>query len=302
MAKLEYSATEPPERGDCLRLDGEVITIEVASPTDGGFDLIVRRSDGALVDRTITSEQLARARIPENDGEGQPTRGLASLWGRWMQYTSHRLRSAALATRPLRPFAHQDEAVFDHMLPQPRLRFLLADEPGTGKTIMTGMYLVEGRRRGLIPGPSIVVVPAHLVQKWQEELEDFFGILASRLSPEVARDPKDLDPRVNVWVTSMDLFTRNPDVQRKAAGSQASWSLAVFDEAHRLTPTSRYLSAAQELAARSHHLLLLTATPHRGKEHFFRGLCNLLDAALYPWDSDDDRYEALLGDKSGHSG
>ena len=140
----------------------------------------------------------------------------------------------------------------------------------------------------------MVVVPAHLVQKWQEELDDFFGIQASRLTPEVARDPKDLDPRVDVWITSVDLYTHNRDVRRKVAGARASWSLAVFDEAHRLTPTSRYLAAAQELAPGTHHLLLLTATPHRGKEHFFRGLCNLLDPALYPWDPDEDDYEGSL--------
>src|SRR5437588_11315718 len=209
---------QPPARGERLRLDGELVTIEMASATDSGVDLIVRRPAGALEDRTMTFAQLAAARVPENDGQGSSTAALAGLWGRWMQYTSPRLRSAALATRPLRPFAHQDEAVFDHMLPQPRLRFLLADEPGTGKTIMTGMYLVEGRRRGLIPGPVVLVVPAHLVQKWQEELEDFFGILASRLTPEVARDPKDLDPRVDVWITSVDLYTHNPDVPRQVAG------------------------------------------------------------------------------------
>lgn len=286
--------TELPKRGQRLRLDGDLLTVETAIASDTGVDLIVRRPDGVLTDRTVTWEQLSAAAVPENDGQGRPAQALAGFWGRWMQYASPRLRSATLATRPLKPFAHQDEAVFDHMLPQPRLRFLLADEPGTGKTIMTGMYLVEGRRRGLIPGPSMIVVPAHLTQKWQEELEDFFGIRASRLTPEVARDPKDLDPRVDVWVTSLDLFTHSPDVRRKAAGSRASWSLAVFDEAHRLTPTSRYLAAAQELAARSHHLLLLTATPHRGKEHFFRGLCNLLDAALYPWSPDVEFYDARL--------
>lgn len=288
------AAAEPPTRGERLRLDGELVTVETAAMTDSAIDLIVRRSDGALEDRTISPSQLAEARVPENDGSGSAPAGLAGLWGRWMQYTSPRLRSAALATRPLRPYAHQDEAVFDHMLPQPRLRFLLADEPGTGKTIMSGMYLVEGRRRGLIPGPSILVVPAHLVQKWQEELEDFFGVRASRLTPDVARDPKDLDPRVEVWVTSVDLFTHNPDVRRKIAGNRASWSLAIFDEAHRLTPTSRYLAAAEELASRSHHLLLLTATPHRGKEHFFRGLCHLLDPELYPWDAEVDDYDSAL--------
>lgn len=283
-----------PLRGERLRLDGELVVVEGVAVTEVGIDLIVRSPDGRLRDHTVTFAQYSAARVPENDGHGISSPALAGLWGRWMQYTSPRLRSSALATRPLRPYAHQDEAVFDHMLPQPRLRFLLADEPGTGKTIMTGMYLVEARRRSLIPGPVVIVVPAHLVQKWQEELEDFFGIRASRLTPDVARDPKDLDPRVEVWVTSIDLFTHNPDVRRKVAGKRASWSLAVFDEAHRLTPTSRYLAAAAELAGRSHHLLLLTATPHRGKEHFFRGLCHLLDPELYPWDPDDDSYDAPL--------
>jgi superfamily II DNA or RNA helicase len=286
--------TELPRRGQRLLIGGDLVAVEMAAKTDSGVDLIVRLPEGALIDRSLTWEQLSRAQVPENDGQGLPRQALAGLWGRWMQYASPRLRSAALATRPLKPFAHQDDAVFDHMLPQPRLRFLLADEPGTGKTIMTGMYLVEARRRGLIPGPSLIVVPAHLVQKWQEELEDFFGIRASRLTQDVARDPKDLDPRVEVWIASLDLFTHNTDVRRKATGPRASWSLAVFDEAHRLTPTSRYLASAQELGANSHHLLLLTATPHRGKEHFFRGLCNLLDPALYPWTIEGDEDSVRL--------
>jgi superfamily II DNA or RNA helicase len=288
------STIDVPKPGQWLRLNGELLRVVSATPNATGADLVLRHSDGSLLDRSESWETLAVARVQENDGAGKPENALAALWGRWMQYASPRLRSAALATRSLKPFAHQDEAVFDHMLPQPKLRFLLADEPGTGKTIMTGMYLVEGRRQGLIPSPSLVVVPAHLVQKWREELEDFFGIRASILTPEVARDPKDLDPRVDVWIASLDLFTHNPDVRRKAAGARASWSLAVFDEAHRLTPTSRYLAAAQELANRSHHLLLLTATPHRGKEHFFRGLCNLLDPEMYPWEADNEKYEKPL--------
>lgn len=285
---------ELPARGSTLQIDGQLVSVEAASATETGADLIVRLPNGHIEDRTLSWTQLAGARVPENDGAGNSALGLAGLYGQWMRYVTPRIRSAALATRELDPLAHQDEAVFDEMLPQPKLRFFLADEPGTGKTIMTGMYLREGRRRGLIAGASIIVVPAHLVLKWQEELEDFFGIQASVLTREVARDPMDLDPRVNVWLVSLDLYTGNPDVRRKAAGSTASWSLAVFDEAHRLTPTSRYLGAAQELAARSHHLLLLTATPHRGKEHFFRGLCHLLNPALYPWDPDNDSYDTPL--------
>ena len=212
-----------------------------ATPTASGADLVIRRGDGTLVDAVLTRAELEQGSVPENDGQGDARKALGGLWARWMQHAIPRIRSAVLATRPLQPFAHQDEAVFTHMLPQPRLRFLLADEPGTGKTIMTGMYLAEGTRRGLIPGRAVIVVPAHLVEKWRRDLRRYFAIDARRLTPELARDPAELDPRYQVWVVSVDLFTYNPDVRRKVAGPRASWSLAVFDEAHRLTPTSQYL-------------------------------------------------------------
>ncbi|EID81743.1 helicase domain-containing protein [Rhodococcus opacus RKJ300 = JCM 13270] len=283
-----------PVVGTQITIDGELVVVIAVTETSNGADLVVRRGDGSLGDAAVTHADLASSAVPINDAGGEPNRVLSGMWARWMQYAVPRIRSAVLATRPLRPFAHQDEAVFTHMLAQPRLRFLLADEPGTGKTIMTGMYLAEGTRRGLIPGNTIIIVPAHLVEKWRRDLRRYFGIVAERLTPEIARDPKDLDPRVTVWVVSVDLYTYNPDVRRKIAGSRASWSLTVFDEAHRLTPTSQYLGAAREVAARTHHLLLLTATPHRGKEHYFRGLMNLLDPTLYPWDPRQSEYETAL--------
>ena len=283
-----------PVPGAQVTIDGQLVTIAAATTTLSGAELIFTRSDGSLDRASLDAADLAAAYVPINDAGGHPERALTGLWGRWMQHAVPRIRSAVLATRPLKPFAHQDEAVFTHMLAQPRLRFLLADEPGTGKTIMTGMYVAEGTRRGLIPGRTVIVVPAHLVEKWRRDLRRYFAIEADRLTPELARDPKDLDPRVNVWVVSVDLFTYNGDVRRKIAGARASWSLAVFDEAHRLTPTSQYLTAARELSVRTHHLLLLTATPHRGKEHFFRGLLNLLDPTLYPWDPRQTEYDTAL--------
>ncbi|TQM11051.1 helicase-related protein [Pseudonocardia kunmingensis] len=283
-----------PEPGAQVAVDGKLVTVLAATPSPSGADLVFRRGDGTLGEASLDASDLHRALVPVNDSGGDPERALTGLWGRWMQYAVPRIRSAVLATRPLRPYAHQDEAVFTHMLAQPRLRFLLADEPGTGKTIMTGMYLAEGTRRGLIPGRTVIVVPAHLVEKWRRDLRRYFAIEADRLTPELARDPKELDPRVSVWVVSVDLYTYNTDVRRKVAGTRASWSLAVFDEAHRLTPTSQYLTAARELGAGTHHLLLLTATPHRGKEHFFRGLLNLLDPTLYPWDPRQTEYDTAL--------
>ncbi|MDB4872458.1 MAG: hypothetical protein JWL97_3462, partial [Gemmatimonadales bacterium] len=283
-----------PTTGTQISVDCQLVTVVMATATVTGVDLVVRKPDGSLTDAALTTAELAAASIPANDAGGDAERALTGMWGRWMQHAVPRIRSAVLATRPLKPFAHQDEAVFSHMLAQPRLRFLLADEPGTGKTIMTGMYIAEGTRRGLIPGRTVVIVPAHLVEKWRRDLRRYFAIEAGRLTPEVARDPRDLDPRVSVWVVSIDLYTYNHDVRRKLAGGRASWSLTVFDEAHRLTPTSQYLGAGREIAQRTHHLLLLTATPHRGKEHFFRGLLNLLDPTLYPWDPRQTEYDTAL--------
>ena len=267
--------------GDRVVVAGRTVTVEtVKGERDGAVDLIVESEEG-LERLTVSRKELVDGRRPSNDGRGNPTAAIAALWARWMQWATPRIRSSVTATRPLTPYAHQDEAVFVHMLPQPRLRFLLADEPGTGKTIMAGMYLVEARRQGLVRGKTLIVPPAHLVSKWIADLRRLFGVESERLTSEVALSPRPLRPDVDVWVVSLDLFTHNPDALRKAAGEDASWSLLVFDEAHRLTPTSSYLDAAWQAARRAHHLLLLTATPHRGKEWFFRHLLHLLDPQVY---------------------
>ena len=210
---------ELPEAGAQVTIDGQLVTVVAVTPTVSGAELIFTRSDGSLDRASLDTADLAGAHVPVNDAGGHPERALTGLWGRWMQYAVPRIRSAVLATRPLRPFAHQDEAVFTHMLAQPRLRFLLADEPGTGKTIMTGMYLAEGTRRGLVPGRTVIVVPAHLVEKWRRDLRRLLRrSSADRLTAELARDPKDLDPRVDVWVVSrgpVHLQQRRPPQGRR---------------------------------------------------------------------------------------
>ncbi|MEU4094894.1 helicase-related protein [Streptomyces sp. NPDC026673] len=288
-------AVELPEKGAQVRVDGALVTVRDADfAGDGTIELFVIDAAGAPKRILLTDAQLADGLVPINDRGGDPERALTGLWGRWMQHAVPRIRSAVLATRPLKPYAHQDEAVHGHMLNQPRLRFLLGDEPGTGKTIMAGMYLTEGRRLGLIQGRTAIIVPAHLVTKWERDLLRLFGVQAKRITAAIAADPADLDPRYDTWLVSLDLFTHNAEVRRKVAGSRSSWSLVVFDEAHRLTPTSQFLAAARQAADCSHHLLLMTATPHRGKEHYFRGLMNLLDPTLYPWDPRTNDYDTSL--------
>ena len=279
------------DKNDRLLIDGELVTVVAASRERSGFNCVIKSPTRGLAEAFVLFADIPACKVPSSDGSGDSARAITGVWAQWMRWAIPRIRSAVMATRPLRPYAHQDDAVFSVMLPQPRLRFLLADEPGTGKTLMTGMYLAEGRRQGLIPGKTVIIVPAHLVGKWIGELKRFFGIDAQRITAEVGREPLDLRADVDVWVVSLDLFTYNTDVRRKVVGSRASWSLAVFDEAHRLTPTSQHLSAARQLGDVSHHLLLLTATPHRGKEDFFRALLNLLDPAIYRWDPSERTYD-----------
>jgi superfamily II DNA or RNA helicase len=286
---------ELPAKGRQLRVDGALFTIRDADwAEDGNVELFVLDGQGMPQRLLLPQGRLDSALVPANDRGGDPQRALTALWGRWMQHAVPRIRSAVLATRPLRPYAHQDDAVHGHMLSQPRLRFLLGDEPGTGKTIMAGMYLTEGRRQSLVHGRALVIVPAHLVTKWERDLQRLFGVEARRVTAAIAADPADLDPRYDTWVVSMDLYTHNVDVRRKLAGPRAAWSLVIFDEAHRLTPSSQFLTAARQVAEVTHHLLLLTATPHRGKEHYFRGLMNLLDPTLYPWEPSRRDYDSAL--------
>jgi hypothetical protein len=207
---------------DRLRLDGELVTVAAVTPTPTGYECIVRSLTRGLVDAFVATGDVDSVKVPASDGSGDSARAITAVWAQWMRWAIPRIRSAVLATRPLRPYAHQDDAVFGVMLSQPRLRFLLADEPGTGKTLMSGMYLAEGRRRGLVPGKTVIVVPARLVGKWIRELERFLGIHAQRLTAEIGRDPLDLRGDVEVWVVSLDLYTYNTDVRRKIIGAHAS--------------------------------------------------------------------------------
>ena len=300
MPPTEANTREVPHAGDRLLVDGSPVIVRMAQlDGDRGVQVAIEGPDGVRL-VAMTWSELVAARGPAEDGRGASVQAITALWAQWMRWVTPRIRSAVLATAPLQPYAHQDEAVSGHMLNQPRLRMLLGDEPGTGKTIMTGMYIADARRLGLVTGGALIVVPAHLVTKWLLDLERYFAIRAQQVTAEIGRSPLPLREDVDTWVVSLDLYTYNPDVRRKLGADHASWSLAVFDEAHRLTPTSQYLSAARDVADRSHHLLLLTATPHRGKEHFFRALFNLLEPDLYPWSVDDGEHYRPLRPSSLH--
>jgi SNF2 family DNA or RNA helicase len=198
-----------------------------------------------------------------------------------MAAASMNANTTLLASSPLRPYAHQANAVYGAMLPQPFLRFLLADEPGTGKTIMAGLYLREMQRLGLIRR-ALVVVPANLVGKWQSDFDRFFGGGLRRITADTVRE-HGLDTGHDLWVVSLELAAINGAVQDAIRPDKAGWDIVVFDEAHRLTPSAgSFHQVGRMLARNTPRALLMTATPHRGSEWLFRHLLHLVDPDIYP--------------------
>jgi superfamily II DNA or RNA helicase len=250
-------------------------------PTADGWQLFVEEPAGHFQKVVLTGDEAAACETLIEDGGGDSTAVLAGLWTAWMRAASAGARSTALASSPLKPYAHQMNAVYGAMLPQPNLRFLLADEPGTGKTIMAGMYLREMQRLGFV-GRALVVAPAHLVTKWQADFERFFGGGLRPITAQTVREHA-LETDHDLWIVSLDLAAVNPAVQAAIHPDRAGWDVVVFDEAHRLTPTAAsYYQVGELLALNTPRALMMTATPHRGKEWLFRALLHLVDPDVYP--------------------
>jgi SNF2 family DNA or RNA helicase len=182
------------------------------------------------------------------------------------------------------PLPHQLEAVYDYLLKLPQVRFLLADDAGAGKTIMSGLLIRELKLRGLIER-ILIVCPANLAFQWQRELRDKFDEQFEVLKGGDIREQYG----INQWlerpqiVTSLDLAKRNEILPGLR---QVGWDLVIADEAHRLswTPPSRKTARyalGELLRDISDHMLLLTATPHKGDPDNFTLFLQLLDQDTY---------------------
>ena len=249
--------------------------------------------DGGSSRIDVAAEQVDGIEVVAEDGGGNPARLLAGLWAAWMQAATSGAAATALASTPLKPYAHQQNAVYGAMLPQPRLRFLLADEPGTGKTIMAGLYLREMQRLGLVRR-GLVVVPANLVTKWQADFERFLGGSLRRITAATIREDA-LSLSHDLWVVSLELAAINPQVQEAIRPDRAGWDVVVFDEAHRLTPTAEtFFRVGELLATHTPRALLMTATPHRGREWLFRALLHLVDPDVFPQVTQNDEPDRSL--------
>jgi len=207
---------------------------------------------------------------------------------------AHRIRLAyefdpynAVNISQIDPLPHQIDAVYNCILRKPRIRFLLADDPGGGKTIMAGLVLKELKYRGVVRR-TLIVVPGHLKFQWQREMKDKFREFFEIIDRDVVNAywGKNVWADKNQCITSMD-FAKQEDILD--ALREVSWDLVIVDEAHKMAAyvygekvdrTERY-KLGQVLSKNSSHLLFLTATPHKGDPENFRMLLSLLEPDMF---------------------
>lgn len=183
------------------------------------------------------------------------------------------------------PLPHQLEAVYDYFLKLPRIRFLLADDPGAGKTIMAGLLLKELKIRGLVKR-TLIITPANLSFQWQREMKDKFRENFEVIRSDVLRANYGSNPwqDKNQVVTSISWVSRIEDAKESLLRSH--WDLIIVDEAHKMSAYSKDKKTlayrlGENLSSMTDHYLLMTATPHKGDPANFCLFLELLDKDVY---------------------
>jgi superfamily II DNA or RNA helicase len=266
-----------------------VSAVAIVPLAEGSVQLIYRTPDGVMKERLLgraDEATIATASVERPfsfDGDGAAFQlsceakriDLAFLFDPMM----------AVHSSNVDPLPHQITAVYESLLPRQPLRFVLADDPGAGKTIMAGLYIRELIMRA-DSHRILIVAPGSLVEQWRDELFEKFGLefhIYSSLLEQASPSSNPFDDYARL-IVRLDQLSRNEELQDKLCAP--GWDLAVFDEAHKLSAhyfgsklekTGRF-RFAEKLGAHVRHLLLMTATPHNGKEEDFQLFLSLLDS------------------------
>ena len=298
MARLEQLTPTTLVKG--ILPDAHVEIVSVEWHGSDAMTLVYRGPNGRVADEILYRHDEPRIEIVESgrpwsfDGDGALFRLVSE---------AHRIRLAhlfdpvlAVHTSLVDPLPHQITAVYEAMLPRQPLRFLLADDPGAGKTIMAGLLIKELIARGDLRR-CLIVCPGSLVEQWQDELHRRF-----HLPFEILTNDKLEAARTGNWflendlcIARLDKLSRNEDVQQKLAAPDCRYDLIVCDEAHKLSATffngevkrTKRYNLGLLLSGLTRHFLLMTATPHNGKEEDFQLFLALLDG---------DRFEGKFRD------
>lgn len=273
------------------------VVLEAVRPIGTGFECRVRLLDGSPDEAILSREEAevlfgqataAATRVHPVDAE--KLRLLIESARVRLAYAHD--RHFAVSLSGIRTLPHQIEAVYLKMLPQPRLRFLLADDPGAGKTIMAGLLLKEMKLREAIDR-ILILCPAPLTIQWQDELLRWFGepfdIIFSAVDQQQLVNPWQRSTQV---IASLD-YAKQDDVRERVW--QQRWDIVIIDEAHKCSAYTKHSSGrgdeaektkryqlAEKLASQADNLLLLTATPHHGDDDRFAHFVRLIDPDIFP--------------------
>jgi SNF2 family DNA or RNA helicase len=237
MARLEQLTPGTSVRGFIANAAAKVVQVEWFG--DQAVKVTFEGLDGTVRNRLVYRSDEASLELVESGrtwsfaGDGELFR-LAS--------EAQRIQLAylfdpylALSTSLIEPLPHQITAVYGEMLPRQPLRFLLADDPGAGKTIMAGLLIKELLIRGDLER-CLVVTPGNLVEQWQDELAEKFHLdfaILTRDRIEASRSGNPFDEG-GLWIVRLDMLSRNEDLQAKLLAA-CEWDLVVCDEAHRMS-------------------------------------------------------------------
>ena len=277
---------------------GNVTVISVKRHGSTSVELVYKDVNGHLGNELLYSDgvenlEIAAAGLPWSfDADGALFRLTSEAYRIRLAYLFDPL--IAVHTSLIEPLPHQITAVYDTMLAKQPLRYLLADDPGAGKTIMTGLLIKELMIRGDLHR-CLIVSPGNLVEQWQDELNRRFHIVFDILT----NDRLEVSASGNAFtemplcIARLDKLSRDEYTQEKLR--QTEWDLIVVDEAHKMSATffggevryTKRYQLGEVLGKITRHLLLLTATPHSGKEEDFQLFLRLLDA---------DRFEGRFRD------
>ena len=263
------------------------------------INLVYREPNGGVSETTLWRDDESRLGINERgqtwsfDGDGALFR-LVTEANR-IELAHHFDPYLAIHTSRVDPLPHQISAVYGEMLPRQPLRFLLADDPGAGKTIMAGLLIKELIARSALER-CLIVAPGSLVEQWQDEFGDKFGLEFDILTREMIESSRSGNPFEdrNWLIARLDMLARDEALQEKLEHA-TEWDLIVCDEAHRMAATwfggevkyTKRYRTGQLLGRLCQHFLLMTATPHNGKETDFQLFMALLD---------EDRFEGRFRD------
>ena len=266
----------------------EPVEVLVASPMAGAVKLLGRGvQTNKVVDIILTPDKLALLQTTPDvepfDGDSHRFRLCIEAMRLQLAYEYDPYFSLSIAR--VDPLPHQLEAVYDYFLRLPRIRFLLADDPGAGKTIMAGLLVKDLKIRGLIKR-VLIITPASLCFQWQREMKDKFREQFDIVRSDILRANYGSNPwqEKTQVITSVSWVSVVEDAKESLLRSR--WDLIIVDEAHKMSAATRdkktlAYQLGEQLSQMTDHYLLMTATPHKGNPDHFCLFLELLDRDVY---------------------